>query len=122
MGRRKRPKSAYAAVTDKRTPSYSLAAIKEQFASVDGLRMTGAANTSALALGYADQDVVDVVKTMTPKHFYKSMTTYGDHRVWQDVYHVPDSGLVLYVKFQDTSASDRPGFMVMSFKERERDP
>ncbi|WP_420136063.1 type II toxin-antitoxin system MqsR family toxin [Sinorhizobium meliloti] len=32
--------------------------------------------------------------------FYKSMTTFADHRVWQDVYHVPARGMVLYVKFQ----------------------
>jgi motility quorum-sensing regulator/GCU-specific mRNA interferase toxin len=23
---------------------------------------------------------------LAPADFYKSMTTYGDHRVWQDVY------------------------------------
>ena len=27
-----------------------------------------------------------VVLALTPADFYKSMTTYADHRVWQDVY------------------------------------
>ncbi|WP_234835222.1 type II toxin-antitoxin system MqsR family toxin [Sinorhizobium meliloti] len=47
--------------------------------------------------------------------FYKSMTTFADHRVWQDVYHVPARGLVLYVKFQADIITE---FVVMSFKEK----
>lgn len=47
--------------------------------------------------------------------FYKSMTTFADHRVWQDVYHVPARGLVLYVKFQADVVTE---FTVMSFKEK----
>jgi motility quorum-sensing regulator/GCU-specific mRNA interferase toxin len=30
-----------------------------------------------------------VVAALTRRAFYKSMTTYADHRVWQDVYHAP---------------------------------
>lgn len=47
--------------------------------------------------------------------FYKSMTTLVDHRVWQDVYHVPTRGLILYVKFQADVVTE---FTVMSFKEK----
>ncbi len=47
--------------------------------------------------------------------FIKSMTTFGDHRVWQDVYHVPAGDLILYVKFQADAVTE---FRVMSFKER----
>jgi motility quorum-sensing regulator/GCU-specific mRNA interferase toxin len=47
--------------------------------------------------------------------FMKSMTTYADHRVWQDVYHVPAEGMVLYVKFQADVVTE---FRVMSFKEK----
>ncbi|RVE88642.1 hypothetical protein CN172_17255 [Sinorhizobium meliloti] len=47
--------------------------------------------------------------------FYKSMTTFADHRVWQDVYHVPARGMVLYVKFQADVITE---FVVMSFKEK----
>jgi motility quorum-sensing regulator / GCU-specific mRNA interferase toxin len=32
--------------------------------------------------------------------FFKSMTTFADHRVWQDVYHVPVREPQLYIKFQ----------------------
>ncbi len=27
-----------------------------------------------------------LVMSLTPRHFYKSMTTQADHRIWQDVY------------------------------------
>jgi motility quorum-sensing regulator/GCU-specific mRNA interferase toxin len=47
--------------------------------------------------------------------FYKSMTTFADHRVWQDVYHVPTRGMMLYVKFQADVITE---FTVMSFKEK----
>ena len=49
--------------------------------------------------------------------FYKSMTTNADHRVWQDVYHVPvpDEDMVLYVKLQADVITE---FRVMSFKEK----
>nr|WP_246674791.1 type II toxin-antitoxin system MqsR family toxin [Mesorhizobium sp. B4-1-3] len=42
--------------------------------------------------------MVEVIGGMTRKMFVKSMTTFADHRVWQDVYHVPARDLLLYVK------------------------
>lgn len=47
--------------------------------------------------------------------FVKSMTTFADHRVWQDVYNVPARGLLIYVKFQADAVTE---FMVISFKEK----
>lgn len=47
--------------------------------------------------------------------FYKSMTTFADHRVWQDAYHVSVPGMLLYVKFQKHVITE---FQVMSFKEK----
>ena len=43
------------------------------------------------------------------------MTTFADHRVWQDVYHAPARGLTLYIKFQADVITE---FTVMSFKEK----
>jgi motility quorum-sensing regulator/GCU-specific mRNA interferase toxin len=31
--------------------------------------------------------MLSVVASLSRREFYKSMTTYFDHRVWQDVYH-----------------------------------
>jgi motility quorum-sensing regulator / GCU-specific mRNA interferase toxin len=47
--------------------------------------------------------------------FVKSMTTFSDHRLWQDVYHVPVDNLVLYIKFQADVVTE---FRLMSFKEK----
>jgi motility quorum-sensing regulator/GCU-specific mRNA interferase toxin len=47
--------------------------------------------------------------------FYKSMTTFADPRLWQDVYHVPSGSHILYVKFQADVVTQ---FSLVSFKER----
>lgn len=52
---------------------------------------------------------------MELKHFYKSMTSYADHRIWQDVYHVPYDDMILYVKFTQNVLSE---FTLLSFKEK----
>ena len=39
-----------------------------------------------------------VVAALTPKDFYKSMTTHDDHRVWQDVYRPMTSAGKVYLK------------------------
>jgi motility quorum-sensing regulator/GCU-specific mRNA interferase toxin len=66
-------------------------------------------------LGFDRAGIGEVVQSMGPKMFFKSMTTIRDHRVWQDVYHVPARGLVLYVKFQADVVTE---FTMMSFKEK----
>ena len=58
--------------------------------------------------------MVRLIQGMTREQFYKSMTAFADHRIWQDVYHVPCNGLVLYVKF----TTDAQGYLVISFKEK----
>jgi len=52
---------------------------------------------------------------MQSAHFQKSMTSYADHRRWQNVYHVPWENMVLSVKF---TQDDTIKFTVLSFKER----
>jgi motility quorum-sensing regulator/GCU-specific mRNA interferase toxin len=44
------------------------------------------------------------------------MTAYEDHRVWQDVYHVPSSAGLLYVKFTADAVTE---FLLLSFKEKD---
>ena len=98
---------------EKRIPTYDLAGFREEFSSIRALRMTRSAQNATLQLGMTLQDVVQVVQSMTRKHFYKSMTSHGDHRVWQDVYHVPWGALVLYVKL----TVDDVGRLILSMKE-----
>jgi len=47
---------------------------------------TASAFNGARELGINDlAGMCAVVMSLTPTNFYKSMTTYADHRIWQDV-------------------------------------
>ena len=83
----------------KRRPTYDLEAIKSAFETVETLAMTSSALRDAIALGFDRAGVVETIAGIERRMFYKSMTTFADHRVWQDVYHVPARGLTLYVEF-----------------------
>ena len=76
--------------------------------------MTRNAQDATLRLGLTLEDVVQVVQSMKRSNFYKSMTSYADPRVWQDVYHVPWDGLVLYAKL----TVDELGRLILSMKEK----
>ena len=100
---------------EKRRPTYDLEAIKATLGSVETLAMTSTALREALRLGFDRAGVVETIAGIERRMFYKSMTTFADHRIWQDVYHVPARDMVLYVKFQADVVTE---FMVMSFKEK----
>ena len=100
---------------EKLRPTYDLDAIKSAFSSVGSLSITSTAYRDAALLGFNRQKIVEIIGQIDRKMFFKSMTTFGDHRVWQDVYHVPQGGLTLYVKLQ---AGMVTGFTVMGFKEK----
>ena len=95
---------------EKFNPTYSLTEFKNS-----DFRMTLTAQRTAANLGFDDDDVKKVVSTMELKHFYKSMTSYANHKIWQDVYHVPYGDLILYVKFTQEVISE---FTLLSFKEK----
>lgn len=38
-------------------------------------------------MGLTTAEMLAVIASLSQLDFYKSMTTYADHRVWQDVYH-----------------------------------
>jgi motility quorum-sensing regulator / GCU-specific mRNA interferase toxin len=100
---------------EKKRPTYDLASLQAAFATTKTLRMTKTAHDAALAMGYALQDVVDLIQRLNRTHFYKSMTSRADHRLWQDVYHLPDGARVLYLKF----TTDGTGRLLISFKAKE---
>jgi motility quorum-sensing regulator/GCU-specific mRNA interferase toxin len=103
-------------MTEKRKPTFDLAAFKAAFADVDTLNVTGTAVRSAAALGFGRAEIVATIRTMQRAHFYKSMTSFGDYRVWQDVYHVPSEAGTLYVKFTADAVTE---FLLLSFKRKE---
>lgn len=46
------------------------------------VRTTISALAGGAALGFGFEETVGVVAALTPKDFYKSMTTHADYRVW----------------------------------------
>jgi motility quorum-sensing regulator/GCU-specific mRNA interferase toxin len=107
-----------AAVTEKRKPTYDLDAFKTAFSSVERLVITGTALRGAAALGFGRAEIVSTIQTMQRGQFYKSMTAYGDTRLWQDVYHVPSPVGLLYIKFTADAVTE---FLLLSFKEKDHE-
>ena len=95
---------------EKFNPTYSL----EEFKHSD-FEITRTAIRTAQELGFYEKDIRQIISTMELKHFYKSMTSYANHKIWQDVYHVPCRNLILYVKFTKDVISE---FTLLSFKEK----
>lgn len=72
------------------------------------------ATTSALAgaaLEFGFEEILGLVATLTPRDFYKSMTTHADHRIWQDVYRPKTPAGDVYLKL--TVIDD---VLIVSFK------
>jgi motility quorum-sensing regulator / GCU-specific mRNA interferase toxin len=96
---------------EKNTPHCKLATVKALVAE-GKLRMTASSVTSAELLGFDRQGMLEVVLSLEPTDFYKSMTTHADHRIWQDVYHPSTPAGELYLKL--TVIED---VLIVSFKE-----
>ena len=58
-------------------------------------------------------DVASAIETLMAPHFYKSMSSHRNRSQWQDVYHRPHDGKVIYVKFTDDAVTE---FALLSFK------
>lgn len=105
-------------MTEKRKPTYDIEAVKAVFSTVEKLNVTGSALKGAASLGFGRNEIVAIIQTIERRHFYKSMTSFADHRVWQDVYHVPSEQGALYVKFTADAVTE---FLLLSFKEKGND-
>ena len=76
------------------------------------VRATISALAGGAALGFGFEEIVGVVAALTPRDFYKSMTTHADRRVWQDVYRPETPAGEVYLKL--TVLDD---VLIVSFKE-----
>ena len=70
---------------EKGTAHYPLWRVRELIAS-RRVRLTRRAREGATALGFDMAGLAQVVADLRSADFYKSMTSYADHTVWQDVY------------------------------------
>jgi motility quorum-sensing regulator/GCU-specific mRNA interferase toxin len=86
----------------------------KELVKANKVRATANAFNGASELGiYTLSGMCDVVLSLTMANFDKSMTTYADHRIWQDVYKVVNpSGSDIYLKL--TIIED---VLIVSFKE-----
>jgi motility quorum-sensing regulator/GCU-specific mRNA interferase toxin len=96
---------------EKRTPHCKLAVVKAMVAE-GKVRATFSALAGGAAMGFAFEEIVGVVAALTPRDFYKSMTTHADHRVGQDVYRPKTSAGDVHLKL--TVIDD---VLIVSFKE-----
>lgn len=71
---------------DKRTPHYDLARIQADVARLGAAAFTKTALDGGRTMGLTSAEMLAVIASLTRRAFYKSMTTYADHRQWQDVY------------------------------------
>jgi motility quorum-sensing regulator/GCU-specific mRNA interferase toxin len=96
---------------EKRNPHYALDNVKALI-KTGKVRVTASAINGAALLGLDRQDILNVIVALTTKDFYKSMTTYSDHTIWQDVYRPNTSVGNVYLKLTIIDE-----LLIISFKE-----
>ncbi|ANN66792.1 type II toxin-antitoxin system MqsR family toxin [Bordetella bronchialis] len=96
---------------EKRTPHCRLAVVKSMV-QTGQVRCTATALSGAAALGLDFSGMLDIVMRLSPSDFHKSMTTYADHKVWQDVYRPSTNMGDIYLKL---TVIDK--VLIVSFKE-----
>ena len=96
---------------EKSTPHCKLPRVKALL--LEGkVRSTFTALAGAAALGMDFDGMLGVLRGLTTKDFYKSMTTHADHALWQDVYRPVTALGEVYLKL--TIVDD---VLIVSFKE-----
>lgn len=95
-------------------PHQELSLIKTRVTDLGADTFTRLALHGIDAMGLTCAQGLSVVLSLQRHMLYKSMTTYADHRVWQDVYHAPcPNGKTAYIKLTVHS-----GATVIQFKEK----
>jgi motility quorum-sensing regulator/GCU-specific mRNA interferase toxin len=97
---------------DKGTPHYKLSLIQTEVARLGLRAFTATAHYGGLSMGLSENGMLAVIANLGRNDFRKSMTTYANNRVWQDVYNAATPCADAYIKF--TLRAD--GAIVISFK------
>ncbi|TYG35112.1 type II toxin-antitoxin system MqsR family toxin [Lonepinella koalarum] len=96
---------------EKRTPHCKLEKVKALIAE-GKYTQTQSALIGAAQMGIDHRTMIEIVNNLTPADFYKSMTTYANHTVWQDVYRPSTEYGNVYLKL---TVIDE--VLIVSFKE-----
>ncbi|AXF23450.1 toxin-antitoxin system, toxin component [Burkholderia pyrrocinia] len=97
---------------EKGTPHCKLSRVKA-LVETGNVRLTASAVLGARQLGFTEREAIGVVMSLSAVDFHKSMTTYADHTIWQDVYQTRTVHGDVYLKL--TVIDD---VLIVSFKER----
>ena len=96
---------------EKRTPHCKLSIVKSLIEE-GHVRSTQSARQGAAVLGIDFDGMCEIVMSLSSSDFYKSMTTYADHKVWQDVYRPGTEFGDVYLKLNVIN-----DLVIISFKE-----
>ena len=97
----------------KRKAHYPLATVKRLIAE-GRVSFTISAVAGGTAMGFAADEMLDVVSSLMSRNLYKSMTSRANYKVWHDVYHIDTRRGVVYLKL--TIVDD---LLIISFKEKD---
>lgn len=99
---------------EKRKPHYDLVQVQAITARLGAAAFTKGAMDGGRTMGLTTSEMLAVIAALFRRDFQKSMTTFTDHRVWQDVYHAATpAGKIAYIKV--TMRDNAP---VIQFKEK----
>ena len=98
---------------EKRKAHYPLATVKGLIAE-GRVSFTMTAVAGGAAMGFASEEILDVVSSLKAKDLYKSMTSHADHQIWHDVYHADTDRGVVYLKLTVVEE-----LLIISFKEKD---
>ena len=99
---------------EKKKPHYPLELVKCLIVDERRDPFTQSAKNGAAEMGLKAGELRGIVAGLAARDFYKSMTTHGSSRVWQDVYRPVTRMGAAYVKVTVNPAKN---LIVLSFKE-----
>lgn len=101
---------------EKRKPAFDLRTVKKLVNNPATRIVTRQAFKDTVSQGWNEGDIVRCIGQLSSQDFYKSMTTYANSRIWQDVYYPTYEEVGLYVKVQIGGADEN--VVSISFKKR----
>lgn len=102
---------------EKSAPHYDLAVVKAEVLRLGNKAFTMSAQQGARRMSLSTARMLQIMASLEYRMLHKSMTTYADHRIWQDVYHTTFQDREIYIKVTYRPGGGHP---VVSFKEKDQ--
>ncbi|MBD0702022.1 MULTISPECIES: type II toxin-antitoxin system MqsR family toxin [unclassified Pseudomonas] len=102
---------------EKSTPHYDLAVVKAEVLRLGNKAFTMSTQQGARRMSLSTARMLQIMASLEYRMLHKSMTTYADHRIWQDVYHTTFQDREIYIKVTYRPGGGHP---VVSFKEKDQ--